>query len=79
VHDARLALAHYELAPAAVWKSLARDACESVVVSFHGRAGLGGTVEAVTYHRRVASDLVYERYWWRDELAYALEAPVWER
>jgi hypothetical protein len=62
-----------------VWESLARDAVESVLVSFHGRAGVGGTIETVAFRRRGARAPVDERAWWRDELAYALEAPVWER
>jgi len=50
------------------------------MVPFSGRAGLGGTVGTITLSRVDRGELVdVERCSGCDELAYALEAPVWDR
>ena len=49
-------------------------------MSFWGRAGRGGRTEKITLLRLEGEQLVeVERWSGRDELCYALEAPVWER
>jgi hypothetical protein len=49
-------------------------------VSFSGRAGQGGRVGTITSSRIEAGELIdVERWTGRDELTYALEAPIWDR
>ena len=49
-------------------------------VPFSGRAGRGGTVERIVLSRVQGDELVdVERWTGRDELDYALEAPIWDR
>jgi hypothetical protein len=80
-HTARLLPARYELAgPDAVWAELERRGATIAVVPFHGRAGAGGEVGRITLSRLTGDELVdVERWTGRDELAYALEAPMWGR
>jgi hypothetical protein len=80
-HAARLLPARYELAgPGAVWAELERRGATIAVVPFHGRAGAGGDVGTITLSRLTSNELVdVERWTGRDELAYALEAPMWGR
>jgi hypothetical protein len=50
------------------------------VVAFCGRAGRGGETERIRLSRLEGDELVdIERWTGRDELTYALEAPVWDR
>ena len=50
------------------------------IVPFSGRAGQGATTATITLSRVEGGALVdVERWSSRDELAYALEAPVWDR
>ena len=50
------------------------------MVPFWGRAGRGGSTETITLSRGENDELIdVERWSSRDELAYALEAPVWDR
>jgi hypothetical protein len=65
---------------AAVWDELARRGMTLAIVPFWGRAGRGGQTDTITLLRREGDELVeVERWTSRDELCYALEAPVWER
>jgi hypothetical protein len=52
----------------------------SASVPFTGRAGRGGRVDRIMLHR-LDGDEPVDVEWWtsRDELCYALEAPVWNR
>jgi len=81
VHTARLRPGRDELLlQPAVWDELARRHAEIAVVPFWGRAGWGGRSETITLSRIENDELVdVERCSSRDELAYALEAPVWDR
>jgi hypothetical protein len=58
-----------------------RRRATGAIVSFGGRAGAGGRTEAITLWRLEGGELVEVERWTysRDELCYALEAPVWER
>lgn len=80
-HTARLLPGRYELAGLdTVWAELERRGATMAVVPFHGRAGAGGEVGRITLSRLTGGDLVdVERWTGRDELAYALEAPMWGR
>jgi hypothetical protein len=50
------------------------------VVPFCGRAGRGGETERIRLSRLDGDAVVdVERWTGRDELTYALEAPVWDR
>ena len=50
------------------------------VVPFSGRAGRGGHTDRIVFSRIDGDQLVdIERWTGRDELCYALEAPVWDR
>ena len=63
-----------------VWAELERRGATVATVPFSGRAGLGGTVGTIALSRVDGGELVeVERWSGRDELAYALEAPVWDR
>jgi hypothetical protein len=81
VHTARLRPGRDELLSApAVWDELERRQAEIAVVPFWGRAGRGGRTETITLSRVENDELIdVERWSSRDELAYALEAPVWDR
>jgi len=63
-----------------VWEELARRGATIAVVPFSGRAGVGGRTDTIRLSRLEGDELVdVERWTFRDELAYALEAPVWDR
>jgi hypothetical protein len=81
VHAARLRPARNELfSPRAVWEELERRLATIAVVPFWGRAGKGGSTGTITLSRVGNDELIdVERWTSRDELAYALEAPVWDR
>ena len=81
VHWGRLQAARWELVRrAAVWEELERRGATGAIVSFWGRAGRCGRTEMVTLLRLEGDQLVeVERWRVRDELCYALEAPVWGR
>ncbi len=50
------------------------------VVPFSGRAGRGGHADRIVLNRIDGDRIVdTERWTGRDELCYALEAPVWDR
>jgi hypothetical protein len=59
---------------------LERRGATVAVVPFSGRAGRGGTTETITLSGFAGDELVdVERWSGRDELALALEGPVWDR
>jgi hypothetical protein len=64
----------------ATWTELERRGATIAAVPFTGRAGEGGRVGTIVLSRFDDNDLVdVERWTGRDELAFALEAPVWDR
>jgi hypothetical protein len=80
-HVARLRPARQELVGRpAVWQELERRGATVAIVTFWGRAHSGGRTETITLLRLEGEELVeIERWTSRDELCYALEAPVWDR
>ena len=80
-HAARLRVGRFELVSRdAVWAELERRGVTSAAVPFFGRAGAGGKVGTITLSRVDGGELVeVERWSGRDDLAYALEAPVCDR
>ena len=80
IHAARLGPARVELFGAAVWDELEREHVDVAAVPFVGRAGRGGEIGRIRVSRWGDGELVeHDRRTPRDELAYALEAPVWDR
>jgi hypothetical protein len=65
----------------AVWDELARRDVAVALVPFWGRAGRGGETGTIRLCRLEVEQLVDVECWsgGRDELTFALEAPVWER
>ena len=63
-----------------MWEELERRGATIAVVPFSGRAGEGGRTGTITLSRLEGDQLVdVERWSGRDELALALEGPVWDR
>jgi hypothetical protein len=63
-----------------VWEELERRSATLAVVPFSGRAGTAGTTGTITFSWLAGDELVgFERWRGRDELALALEGPVWDR
>jgi hypothetical protein len=63
-----------------VWEELENRSAVIAVVPFSGRAGQGGKTGTITLSRLQGDELVeFERWSSRDELALALEGPVWDR
>jgi hypothetical protein len=63
-----------------VWAELERRGATVAVVPFWGRAGEGGRVGTIILSRVDGGELVdVERWSGRDELTYALVAPIWDR
>jgi hypothetical protein len=81
VHTARLRPGRFELAwRPAVWEELDRRDATAAVVAFCGRAGRRGRMDVIKLLRLEGEELIeVERWTGRDELCYALEAPVWDR
>ena len=81
IHSARLRPASWEFTwRPAVWEELGRRGATVAIVPFWGRAGRGGHTDTITLLRPDGEELAeVERWTGRDELCYALEAPVWER
>jgi hypothetical protein len=81
IHEARLRPGRHELLwRGDVWEELERRGASIAVVPFWGRAGRGGETERIELSRVDGDDLVDVECWTgRDELTYALEAPVWDR
>jgi hypothetical protein len=80
-HQARLRPALRELLRGdPVWQELEARGATIAAVPFSGRAGRGGHVDRIVLSRLDGEELVdVERWSGRDELCYALEAPVWDR
>jgi hypothetical protein len=65
------------LVDAAVWEALER---RGATVSFTGWAGEGGTIVAIVLGSLHGDELVdVDRWIGREELAYALATPLWDR
>ena len=80
IHSARLGPSRVELFGTAVWDELDREDLTVAVVPFVGRAGRGGEIGPTRVSRRVGGALCERDQWTpRDELGYALEAPIWDR
>ena len=81
VHAARLRPGRDELlSQPAVWEGLDRRRATIAVVPFWGRAGRGGSTGTITLSRVDNDEMIDVEGWSsRDELTYALEAPVWDR
>jgi hypothetical protein len=64
-----------------VWEELARRGATVALVGFAGRAGRGGQTTTITLSRQEGGEPVDVERWsfGRDELCYALAAPVWGR
>jgi hypothetical protein len=63
-----------------VWDELERREASIAGVPFAGRAGRGGETDRIRLSRVEREQLVDVELWTsRDELACALEAPVWDR
>jgi hypothetical protein len=68
------------VAEVAVWEALERRGATIAVVPFAGRAGEGGGVGATVLSRLDGDELVsVDRWVGREELAYALASPLWDR
>ena len=68
------------MARSSVWEELERRGATVAVVPFSGRAGRGGDAGTIVLSRIDGDHLVdVERWTGRDELAHALEAPIWDR
>lgn len=80
-HVARLRPGRHELISGEpVWHELERRGATIVSVPFNGRAGRGGRTDRSVLSRLDGDKLVQVEGWTsRDELCYALEAPVWDR
>jgi len=81
-HAARLRPGRHELLrPRDVWEELERRGATVALVEFWGHAGQGGQTGRITLCRAEGDQLVDVERWstGRDELTFALEAPVWER
>ena len=63
----------------AIWHELERRGATAAAVSFSGKAGRGGSITTITLDRVDGQEPVAIEWWERDELAYALEGPVWDR
>jgi hypothetical protein len=63
----------------AVWGELERRGATGAEVSFSGKAGRGGSITTITLDRVDGQASRTVGWWDRDELAYALEGPVWDR
>lgn len=82
IHSARLRSGPRELVGLwSVWEELGQRGATVALVEFWGRAGRGGQTGTITLCRREGEELVDVERWTagRDELSYALEAPVWGR
>jgi hypothetical protein len=80
-HEARLRPGRHELVTGeSVWQELARRGASMATVPFSGHAGRGGRIDRIVLSRADGDQLVAIEPWTtRDELCYAIEAPVWDR
>jgi len=80
IHAARLRPGSSEISGPAVWAELERCGVRVVEVAFSGRNGSGGRAGPISVSRGAEASLVAIGRWaLGDELAHALEAPVWDR
>ncbi len=81
IHQTRLRPGRSELLSGeSVWQELVALGATVATVPFTGRAGRGGRTDRIVLSRVDRDVLVdVERWTGRDELNYALEAPVWDR
>jgi hypothetical protein len=81
VHQSRLRPERHELLSGeSVWQELEARGATVATVPFSGRAGRGGRVDRIVLSRLDRDVLVDVEPWTgRDELWYALEAPIWDR
>jgi hypothetical protein len=80
IHVARLRPGRFELTRSAAWDELERRGATVASVPFSGRAGRGAETGTIVLTRVDVDELVdVERWSSRDELCFALEAPVWDR
>jgi hypothetical protein len=63
----------------AIWDELERRGATGATVSFSGKAGRGGSITTITVDRVDGQEPLTIEWWDREELAYALEGPVWDR
>lgn len=71
---------HELISGEAVWQELERRGATIASVPFGGRSDRGGRIERIVLSRADGEVLVDVSRWaGRDELCYALEAPVWDR
>jgi hypothetical protein len=64
----------------AIWQELEARGATVATVPFSGRAGKGGRTDRILLSRLDGDVRVeVDRWIGRDELRYALEAPVWDR
>jgi len=81
IHQARLRPGQRELlSDESIWQELEARGATVATVPFSGRAGRGGRTDRIVLSRFDRDELV-DVEWWsgRDELCYALEAPIWDR
>lgn len=81
IHEARLRPGRHELfSVEGVWQELEARGATVATVAFSGRAGRGGRTKRIVLSRLDRDEVVdVERWTGRDELCYALEAPIWDR
>ena len=80
IHAARLRPSRAEVLRFEVWEALERRGATVAVVPFSGAAGHGGRTDTIRLSWLDGHELVdVDRWMFRDELAYALEAPIWDR
>lgn len=80
-HSSRLRPGREDLTTEQVWDELQRRGATIASVPFSGRAGAGGRTATITLSRLEHDQLITVERWGggRDELAYALEAPIFDR
>ena len=78
-HTARLRRSRRELTHDEVWTELERRGVTVASVRFSGRAGAGGETGTIALSLLDGRSAEIWSSEWREELAYALEAPVWDR
>ena len=80
-HEGRLRPGRHELLQLeAIWQELEARGATVAIVPFSGRAGRGGSTDTILLRRLDGDVLVdVERWTGRDELCYALAAPIWDR
>ena len=78
-HTARLRRGRRELVRDEVWDALEQRGVTSASVAFSGRAGAGGEIGTIVLSVLDGRSVEIGRFACRDEVVYAVEAPVWDR